>query len=258
MTTANPPVTPIAFSKTAALSRVIDTITKGYVYYCAGRCPAWKLPELARKFHVRYGIGCSPAQRLTRKQHGQANAIFVAYCDAVMLQAESHPSPGQHFSGAEDDNSTDRGKTPDCNLEVNWTKLPSGSEVEWLLLVTKGTGPVHEQESLRCVTDKHRLVYCGYELVRHPVNGRTAWTFRRTKEQMRQLYAILESQLGRQRHNDVAATLLRISRQPGFSGVREQSKALLHYAQQRGYPGELPRLFFVQKVGHGVPMRLAS
>jgi len=256
MTAANPPVTPIAFSKTAALSRVIDAVTKGYIFYCTGRCPAGRLQALARKFHLRYGIGCSPAQRLTRKQHEQANAIFVAYCNAKSLEKELPQAPGQRCAGAQEGDSTGIAEASNSNPEMDWANLPSGSEVEWLLLVTKGTGPVHEQESLRCVTDKQRLVYCGYELVRHPVAGRTAWTFRRTKQEMTTLYTLLDSQLKRHRHDEVEATLARISRQPGFSGVREQSKSLLRHAQQHGYPGELPKLFFVQKVKHGIPLSL--
>lgn len=257
MTAANPPVTPIAFSKTAALSRVIDAVTKGYVFYCSGRCPAGKLQALARKFHQRYGIGCSPAQRITRKQHGQANALFVAYCNALALQQAMPPAPDQNLAGIQAGDSLVTDEAADNYPVVDWMNLPPGCEVEWLLLVTSGNGPAHEQESLRCVTDKQRLVFCGYELVRHPVTGRAAWTFRRTKQEMAGLYALLDSQLKRRRDDEVASTLLCVSRQPGFSGIREQGKALMRHARQHGYQGELPKLFYVQKVKHGAPLSLS-
>lgn len=73
------PSTPIARSKTAALARILDSVPKGYQRYTSGTVSAVKAAVLANKFHARYGIGCSPAQRLTRKAKGFANAILVMY-----------------------------------------------------------------------------------------------------------------------------------------------------------------------------------
>ena len=79
MTVANPAYTPIAHSKTAAMSRVLDAVAKGYTFHIAGTCTPEKAERLAKKFHALYGIGCSPAQRLTRKKQGLANALLVMY-----------------------------------------------------------------------------------------------------------------------------------------------------------------------------------
>ncbi|MBX9346029.1 hypothetical protein K5M36_02910 [Chromobacterium vaccinii] len=209
-----PATTPIARSKTAALARVLDSVPKGYHRYIHGTVKASKAEALANKFHVVHGIGCSPAQRLTRKLKGQANTVLVMY----------------------------------------W---PEGAEqVEWLLLATDGTGM--EAEALKLVTERQRLAWLGYELVRREAKGRTAWTWRRTKPEMAELYALVASQAHQRRYAALADTLNRIARQPGFHGVRAQSWALCQEAFRLGYPGELPHLFYLQKVSHGAPLRLAE
>lgn len=113
---------------------------------------------------------------------------------------------------------------------------------------------MHELEQLKSVLEKPRLVWLGYELVRHSSRGKASWTWRRTKTEMAELYALLGEQLSRRQMPAVEDTLLRISRQPGFAGVREQSWALCQFARHHGYVGELPFLFYVQKVKHGVPL----
>ena len=57
-------------------------------------------------------------------------------------------------------------------------------------------------------------------------------------------YAILGEQLSSRKMAKAAQTLQRISRQPGFSGVRQQSWALIQFARSRGYAGEVPFLYF--------------
>ena len=201
------PNTPVATSKTAALSRILDSVPKGYVFWMAGQIPKEKMERLARKFHERYGIGCSPAQRITRKQQGQANALLVLYCP------------------------------PDC------------TSVEWLLLATQGNGM--QSETLRRIDEKPRLVWLGYELLRYATRQKTSWTWRRTKAEMAEWYALLESQLKPNQMFKVEYTLVRIAYQPGFHGVREQSFALCQFAQAHGYRGEIPHLFYLEKVSHG-------
>lgn len=207
-----PPSTPIARSKTAALARILDCLPKGYQRYVYGTVAVGKALTLARKFHVLYGIGCSPAQRIARKGKGLANAILV----------------------------------------FHWPE--NAERVEWLLLATDGVGL--EKESLRHVTDKPRLTWLGYELVRHPSRGRLAWTWRRTKQEMTELHALLSSQVSQRHYGAVAETLDRVARQPGFHGVRSQSWTLCQEARRRGYQGPLPQLFYLQKVSHGERMML--
>jgi hypothetical protein len=204
--------TPVARSKTAALTRISDSIHKGYCRWTAGRVKTTKAEALARKFHERYGIGCSPGQRITRKAKGVANALLVMY----------------------------------------WP--PEAEHVEWLLLATAGTGL--EGEDMRDVTDKKHLNWLCYELVRHAIRGRTAWTWRRPKSAMAELHTILTEQLNRRHYSAVAATVERIARQPGFHGVREQNKVLFHSVRSKGFSGELPRLYYVEKVKHGEQLTL--
>lgn len=208
-----PATTPIARSKTAALARVLDSVPKGYHRYTCGTVKADKAEALARKFHALYGIGCTPAQRITRKGKGLANAVLAMY----------------------------------------WPQ--DAEQVEWLLLATNGIGL--DGETLRLVEEAPRLNWLGYELVRHPSQGRTAWTWRRPKQEMAELHALLAFQAGQRHYAALAETLERIARQPGFHGVRAQSWALFLEARRRGYDGPLPHLFYLQKVNHGDRLTLA-
>ena len=74
-----PASTPVSTSKTAALSRVLDGVSRGYTRYIGGVTTPEKAVAVANKFHRLYGIGCTPAQRITRKGKGQANALLVLY-----------------------------------------------------------------------------------------------------------------------------------------------------------------------------------
>ena len=209
-----PASTPIANCKTAALSRVLDSIPKGYTRYTLGEVAAHKAHALANKLHQRHAIGATPAQRLTRKRHGLASALLVMY----------YP--------------------------------PNAQTVQWLMLFTQGQ--LESVEQLRDVTDKKRLVWLGYELVRRSERGRTAWTWRRSKQEMADAYALLNQQLGKGHQTAVQETLQRLANQPGFHGVREQSWALQQHAWAKGYRGERPHLFFVQKVSHGERLLLTE
>lgn len=209
-----PASTPISHSKTAALARVIDSVPKGYMQYICGTVKPEKAEALARKFHLLYAIGATPAQRITRKKAGLANAILVMY----------------------------------------WPE--NAERVEWLLMATHGTGPIVEQERLKDVCIKPRLIWLGYELLRHTSREKTAWTWRRPKDEMADLYALLTDQLACKQYGAVAETLERISRQPGFHGVRSQSWELFQHVRSRGYQNELPHLFYLQKVSHGERLAL--
>lgn len=202
-----PPSTPIARNKTAALSRVLDSIPKGYFRYTIGEVRAEKAEALVRKLHQRHTVGATPAQRITRKSKSRANALLVMY----------------------------------------W---PEGAPVvQWLMLFTAGELDAHEE--LQEVTAKRRLVWLGYELVRHPTRGATSWTWRRPKSEMAEHYAMLDDALKKHHYGVVADHLARIANQPGFHGVREQSWSLCQHARKHGYPGDLPHLYYVQKVPHG-------
>ncbi|QEA13552.1 hypothetical protein [Comamonas flocculans] len=202
-----PASTPISRSKTAALTRVLDAAGRGYTRYVTGKVDAKKVERVIKKLHERHAIGATPAQRLTRKQHGQANAILALY----------------------------------------WPK--EEVEADWALLFTPGE--LSASEKLEDVASKKRLVFLGYELVRHAARGRAAWTWRRPKAEMKEHYAMLGDARHRRRPDELAAHLQRLANQPGFHGVREQSKTLLEYARRHGYAGELPALYYLRKVAHG-------
>jgi hypothetical protein len=128
--------------------------------------------------------------------------------------------------------------------------LVENERLPWMLLATPGEGV--ETERWQEVVD--RPVWLDYQLCRHNDAGEIRWTWRRTSAEMAQLYAELGEDLARRRHGQVARTLQRVANQPGFHGVRAQSAALFAFATSRGYEGELPPLFFVQKVPHGKPL----
>ena len=80
--------TPIARSKTAALSRVTDSIPKGYDRYISGQVKVEKAEKLLRKFSEIHKIGISPAARIVRKKSGKANALLCIFWpeDAKMVE----------------------------------------------------------------------------------------------------------------------------------------------------------------------------
>ena len=274
MNRANLPSTPISTSKSAALSRTIDLVSRGYTRYISGRIPERKLPGFLRKLHTKYGIGCSPAQRLTRKKHGQANSALVVFLPEASVATSASTLTSNLSASLEVDLEADSEVDLEAVSEANATTVSAcrgrsdqmplllpvenplpcverNSEermAEWLLLVSSGSGAVEEEEALREVTGSPRLVCLGYELVRLPNRGRSSWTWRRTKQEMADWYAVLGEQLSSRKIAEVTQTLQQISRQPGFSGVRQQSWALIQFARRRGYVGEVPFLYFLRKV----------
>lgn len=212
MSTSNSPSIIVSPTKTAALTRVLDSIPKGYQLWTQGAVGADKAARMIVKFHERFGVACSPAQRITRKKHGQANAILVIY----------------------------------------WPE--EADRVEWLMLATQGSGMASER--LCPVDQKPRLVWLGYELVRHLGRGKTIWTWQRPKAEMAALYDVLSAQLSKRHYSSVRDTLQRIANQPGFHGVRQQSWALCQFARSKGYDLEIPFLYHLQKVSHGKRLEL--
>lgn len=207
-----PATTPIARSKSAALTRVLDSVTRGYTRYTLGEIAPEKVGRLIAKFHALHGIAATPAERITRKKNNRANAILALY-----WPDEAQPAA-------------------------------------WALLFTEGE--LGSPERLRLVTDKPRVEWLGYELVRHAARGATAWTWRRSKGGLSSLYTELDAALRRGRFDLVREILGRAARQPGFHGVREQTWQLGQHAIHGGYGGEPPRILFLRKVSHGERVRV--
>jgi hypothetical protein len=204
--------TPIARTKSQALTRVVDVVNRGYIRWMAGTVAVPKAKGLVNKFHHLYGIGCTPAQRITRKKHGIANAVLVMY----------------------------------------WPE--SAERAEWLLLATAGEGLTGE--TLTDIADRRRLKFIDYELIRHAHDGRTRWTWRRPKSEMTEHHVLLAELASKKAWHGVTDLLARLANQPGFHGVREQTWALCQEARRRGFQGDLPHLYYMQKITHGERLTL--
>jgi hypothetical protein len=127
---------------------------------------------------------------------------------------------------------------------------PEGADdVHWLLLAPHGKEI--ESERLRPVNEKPRLSWLGYELVQQSAHGRTARTWRRPRDEMTELHALLAHQANRKHPKAMGETLERIARQPGFGGVRAQSWALCQEARRRATSVRFLISFFLHKVSHG-------
>lgn len=122
-------------------------------------------------------------------------------------------------------------------------------EVFWLLQFTEGALDSHEK--LQSVLKKPRLTWLGYELVRHSFKGKTNWTWKREAIEMSGIFGLLIEQCNRKQWHKVKNTLESAAKQPGFHGVREQTWKLYQEAIKRGYPFDLPFLYFMQKISHG-------
>jgi hypothetical protein len=62
---------------------------------------------------------------------------------------------------------------------------------------------------------------------------------------------MLDELLKKRHWGAVNGLLSRAAAQPGSHGVRGQSWRLCQEARRRGYPDELPLLFYMSKVAHG-------
>ena len=184
---------------------------------------------------------------------GASLADYRSYCcgtvSATKAEQLANKLHERHAIGATPSQRLVRKKHGKANalLVMYW---PLGAvQVEWLMLFT--TGLLDSPEHLRDVTEKHRLEWLRYELVRHPVRGTTSWTWRRSKIEMTEHYLMLDQSLAKRHHDAIDSHLARIANQPGFNGVREQSWTLCQYARQHGYKRDLPHIFYVQKISHG-------
>jgi len=210
--------TPISPTPAASLARILDNIPKGYTRHTCGVIKAEKIRKLVEKFRTRHSIHASPEQRFNRKKKGKANALLTVYLPPAKEDA---------------------------------AVMTVSDTVPWLLQFT--SGELDSPETLTDVTDKPRLQWLGYELVRHAFRGKTSWTWRRSKEKMEGLSGLLVEKCDRRQWREVERFLQHAASEPGFHGVREQTYQLCQAAQQRGYDGPIPHLYYMQKIKHGEP-----
>jgi hypothetical protein len=89
-----------------------------------------------------------------------------------------------------------------------------------------------------------------HELARHTNRAKVMWTWRRTKEEMTELHALIAMQAN-QHNTEAISETLNASRGSLDFAVYERSRGHYEAALQRGYDGPLPHLYFVQKISHG-------
>lgn len=134
-----------------------------------------------------------------------------------------------------------------------WPEM--ADRVEWLLLATDGSGL--DGEALHMVDDSSRLTWLGYELVRRPARGRPAWTWRRPKDEMAELHALVASQASQRHYAALAETLgASVGNRDFMASGPNPGRCVKKL--RRGYEGELPYLFHVQKISHGERLVLSS
>jgi hypothetical protein len=75
---------------------------------------------------------------------------------------------------------------------------------------------------------------------------------------MAEHHALIAEFSNKRNANALGALLQRVANQPGFRGVREQSKRLFEEARRHGHTGNLPNLFYVQKISHGERLDLGN
>lgn len=210
--------TPISTSKAAALSRVQTVLAQGYTRWTTGKIKPEKAIKVIQKLHDLHHIGAGPAERITRKSKGKANAV----------------------------------------LSVYW---PDEAEVvEYCLLFSPGSLDSPEPQ-LRDTTEKRqKLEWLGYEATRHTNHhkARPTWTWRRPNQTMEDRYAVVNSHLGTRNYNAVRELFDMLTKQPGFHGIRKQTIGLFQHAKQKGYPHDLPTVYFLPKISHGKPFPLTN
>lgn len=144
------PTTPVARSKSVALSRVLDSIPRGYTRYTTGSISADRVAYLAKKLHSIHSIAAPASTRVTRKVAGKANSLLVIYCpegaekaDWLMLFTEGKLASDERLQRVD--------KRPRLNwLGYELTRHTSAGPVRWTWRRTRG-----EMEALYALLIEH-------------------------------------------------------------------------------------------------------
>lgn len=176
-------------TRTAFLQQIQKSATNGYIFYTSGEIQASKLPKLTKKFADEYDTNLNRQKAYRRKKKGLGNAKFYVFASSV-------------------DN-------PTCFF--------------WVLMITKGKHPAHQQEQLISLLErKSRLKYLNFELVKQPsTTGRTSFTWRLDKEAFFFLKEAVEKAVRSKNLNKVRQTAQSLNYLPGFAGIRAQRFKLI-------------------------------
>ena len=160
---------------------------------------------------------------------------------------------GVHFNANQRAYAKRKGKS---NARLFFLYQDGSKDLSWWLLVSKGTGSVHELEQLSYALDKRKRIRIGedYELVRRTRSsakgGGAVWSWRMTHccyERWRErLIAISRSKDAFKTTQAVGS----LYRTPGFSGVRHQVGKLVTFLrhQWRRRHGNLDNLVLQPKL----------
>lgn len=182
---------PVHVHKTVFMQRVLDAVSHGYHWHTSGTVPLDKAQRLAEKFGERYEIDRNQNQRAYAKRKGQSNARFFLYAS------------------------------------------PKATSLTWFLLVTDGDGCIHQEERLRHAQDARGRIRLDedYELIRRTrksdKGGGTVWSWRMTKDCERRWRERIILACRQSHTLAVTQTIGSLYRVPGFSGIREQTGALV-------------------------------
>ncbi len=140
-----------------------------------------------------------------------------------------------------------QGKT---NARLFMLAYEQSDDLDWWLLVTPGSGQVHDEERLDLATDRRRRIRIkdDYELVRNPRKknrgGGQAWTWRMTYACDASWRARLMQACRASSTRSITEAMQSLRRVPGFSGIRQQAQELLGFShrelRRRHGNGELP------------------
>ena len=151
--------------------------------------------------------------------------------------------------------------------------LPESNALEfaWWLLVSAGTGPVAQRETLLDATDRRqRIALRGWELLRIPkrqAKETVAWTWRQPEQDFREQWAHACAVATHESPHQAQALIAAMAKWPGFHGISQQRRAIqdamVKARRGAGRRDSLelpphppwPRLLELQ--GHGVPLAIA-
>lgn len=198
--------------KTDLMRRLLHLASHGYKYWISGEIQPTKVEALAFKFLDRYHTNRTEMQRYRAKKRGEANTQLVMWQD----------------------------------------QKDKKSPVYWWLLVTPGSGLVHEREKLINLRDQ-RITLTGYELVKTNRKRREkdkpdkklkpGWTWRMDAVTFEAWKERIKTAVRHNSDNQMRQALHSLGGVPGFRECRVQAYLLLRMMRndwKRTQTGEFP------------------
>ena len=198
--------------KTDLMRRLLHLASHGYEYWISGEIQPTKVEALAFKFLDRYHTNRTEMRRYRAKKRGEANTQLVMWQD----------------------------------------QKDKKSPVYWWLLVTPGSGLVHEMEKLNHLRDQ-RITLTGYELVKTNRKRKEkdkpdkklkpGWTWRMDSATFDAWKERIKTAVRHGSDNQIRQALHSLGAVPGFRESRVQAYLLLRMMRndwKRTQTGEFP------------------